>query len=112
VSYDWPKIGILLSVFLFIDGAAAWLVGIEISDPARHLTLSPYAPYGLFGGPLLLIAACAVAFAAYHLLARREPELPRLAMPVPPTQPERAPEKPAMDGQREERIPEPKEGKK
>jgi len=149
VSYDLSKLGIILSVFLFIDGAAAWLLGVEFSDPVRHAILSPYAPYGLYGGPALLIAACLISFASYYMLARREPELPKILMPVPPTQPATAPpatpppeppnqsgvlgrfrrkgkkeeekvqpaqpappEESPMDGQREERLPEPKKGKK
>lgn len=86
---DGPRIGILFSVFLFIDGAAAWLLGVEFADPVRHSTLAPYAPIGLYGGPVLLIAACLLAFLSYYMLAKREPELPRIVTPVPPTQPEK-----------------------
>jgi hypothetical protein len=112
VSYDWPKIGILLAVFFFIDGAGAWLFGLVFSDPVQHMTLAPYAPYGLYGGPMLLIVACAVAFASYYLLAHREPDLPAIITPVPPTQPEKAPEEGPKDGQKEERLPEPERRKK
>lgn len=112
MSYDWPKIGILFSVFLFIDGTAAWLLGVEFSDPVRHATLSPYAPWGLYGGPILLIAACLLAFVSYYLLVKREPELPKMVTPVPPTQPEKATEPPTMDGQKGERLEEPKRAKK
>jgi hypothetical protein len=93
MGYDMAKIGILLSVFLFIDGAAAWLLGLEFADPVRHMTLAPYAPIGLYGGPVLLIAACLLSFLSYYMLAKREPELPKIITPVPPTQPEKAPGK-------------------
>jgi hypothetical protein len=118
---DRLNIGILFAVFLFIDGAAAWLLGIYFSDPVQHMTLSPYAPYGLYGGPVLLIAACLLAFICYYYLARREPDLPRIITPVPPTQltPPTQPTSPTpvwepgpKDGQREERLPEPEKRKK
>ncbi len=111
MGYDMAKIGILLSVFLFIDGAAAWLLGVEFSDPVRHMTLSPYAPIGLYGGPVLLIAACLISFASYYMLARREPDLPKIITPVPPTQPTPS-WKPAPEDLPKEKPAEPEKKKK
>jgi hypothetical protein len=73
VRSHWSSFGILLAVFLIVDGLLGWLFGLEFSDPVGHQFLWPYGQIALIAGPVLLISGGVIFFVSCYYRARGEP---------------------------------------